>query len=360
VVAFLTASAFAAWDWANPAYGTFATQAQMDTISGVTPGTSTPISIAVDTDGSLIVDNDPGGGDGNFIDINAAGGGSGGSIIISEADLYNATPQVGDSDLDIDRVVVASDGSIYLSEHDSDDDVMKLTGRPATASSVNVVPGVVDIALDETNSRLLAYIEGNFASGGPDAISIVALPGGAISDAATAAQIQAVTGAAGVGSTACALMPDGKLAFYDEANFGGSDAVYTLENPGPSPTIASLYPTSMFTSAPGLSNLNVTPQGDIVAWNEFDATSSRLTIIPSGALSSADLVEFTETDLQTAFGIGATFFQPTDQGSIALKVATGTPNQLVIFLANVFADNNIYTITFNEIPAGVSDWTLYL
>lgn len=354
----IPSSAFAEWGWNHPVYATFATRADLDSLSGLAG--SEPIAVAVDTDGSLLVIDDPAGSVGKVIDVNP-GGGANGTVVADESLLTAATPDAADADLDVDRILVASSGAIYIAEHQGDDDVLRLTrgGSPA-ATSIAVVNGLVDLALDLLSNRLFLPLEVAFGAAADD-VRMIELSGGATSIAATETQIRAATGTAGTGMTACVALPNGNLAFFDEAFYSGADGVCVLANPGPSPSISLWYATAFFPSAPGLSNLVVTPEGDLFGWNQNPASGTpNLTIIPHTALGPADVIEIGVDAIKTGLGIpSGDVFQPDRRGSLAVRHDAGPPGRIVLYLAESRNQHAVFTMTINEYTPEVGDWPLY-
>lgn len=350
----------AGWDFRNPSYATFATQADLDAVSGLSG--SEPIAIAIDNDGSLLVIDDPVSTVGKLIDLDL-GGGDHGTVVLNESALTTATPDPADDDLDVDRILVAPDGTLYIGEHLGDDDLLAVdpTRGPLGVSSLAVLNGLQDIALDPTANRLYVTLEADFGAAA-DGILMVDLSDRSISTAATAAQIRTATAGANACLNTCVVLPNGNLAFFDEAFYGGTDGIFALESPGPSPLVSLLRDTSFFPSAPGFVSLIATPEGDLLGWNQVPASGApNLTIIPHDAASSEDVIEIPVDEIKSGVGLpAATGFRPDNQGSLALKVMPGAPGRLLLFLAESRYQQSIYTMTFTEVPkVDVVDWPLF-
>ena len=345
----LVVSGFAR-EFSNYTIETFVTQSQLETLSGITGATA--MGIAVDTDGSIICFVDPSGTDGNLIDI--AADGSSASVIAPETgtnslDTGQATPT---GDIDMSGLVVASDGTIYISEYDSDDDIIKVVPSPLAISNVAVIQGNVGIALDETNNRLFIPTEAAF--GGDDDIKYFPLPSGPAQVAATTAQITGVTGASGVAVGHPVLKSDGKLLVRDEAYYGGYDGILGLTNPGPSPTVTIEYATGFFPDgAPGISDMTIDSENNLYIWNEYSAGSSRITIIRG---SDNQVTEIPETEINSALGFSN--LDPNSGCGLAVKLVDA--NTAILYFTNPSdaAGGGIYKITFTT-STEVHSWYLY-
>lgn len=336
-------------EFSNYTIETFVSQSQLETLSGVTGAIA--MGIAVDTDGSIICFVDPSGTDGKLIDI-AADGSSATEICpevgTNSLDSGQATPT---GDIDMNGMVVASDGTIYISEYDGDDDIIKVVPSPLAISNVAVVQGNAGIALDETNNRL--FIPTEVAYGGNDDIKYFPLPSGPVQTAATTAQITAATGASGVAVAYPVLKSDGKLLVRDEAYYGGYDGILGLTNPGASPTISIEYATTFFPDgAPGISDMVIDSENNLYLWNEYSAGSSRITIIRA---SDNQVTEIAETDINTALGFSN--LDPNSGCGLAVKLVDA--NTTILYFTNPFdpAGGGIYKITFTTTEVG--SWHLY-
>lgn len=339
------------YNFSSPTYGTFASQSDLDTISGVTAGTSSPWVIAVDTDNSIVCVNDPSGGTGSLVDLN---GGASGSIIVSESGVggLDAAQLTPSGDLDIDDIAIDSAGTVYICEHDGDDDIIKIVRSPsATASNLALRNGVTSLALDEANGRLIITEEQGFGATA-DQLTYINTTTGAATIAASTSAITTASGAGGVSAVGITKLAGGNFVFFDEGNFGGAEAILEF-NPNTS-VVSVKYATGAFTDAPGIDGgIRATAGGDLIMWDEFSSGDDGLLIIDRNGVNT----KINEATLIAGIGLTETNFQPQVYGGVAIR-ETGT--SLIVYLADTFDSGGIHTVTFPALgPASVDNWNLY-
>lgn len=323
-------------------------QADLDSASGLSG--SNPWAMAFHPNGDLIIFNDPAGNPGGLMRINPDT--KVGSLIRSEADII-ADFSGTQTDIDNDYLVVADANTIYFNEHDGGNpanQVIKvdISGTPV-ASRVVQEEGNNGMALLPSGNLALSLIQ-NFGGAGNN-VGVVDVTAMTYTTKVTQADIIAVTGGAAANVPLLAWNPaTSAVLVWDEAAFGGSDSLLSIANLEGTPVITEVTPSNWDNG--GLSSMTVDADGNIYAFNEFDADAGEVGI---NVWNGTTMAVVPRADITAAAGPGN--FDTNAPGGIAVRRPNST--QAELFLADTFGSSGIVKITFGNPPTEVRDWSLY-
>jgi hypothetical protein len=306
-------------------------------ISGVNTQSLIPTLLAIDTDNSLLIYNDPSSGlglVGTFLKFGLSGSTTGFTFgLESTAVLQGQYNSGGTLDIDPDGMSVASDGTVIFGDHDPstfpNDQFIGLGGRTlGTSTAFNIstsnTEGLTEFALAPGD---IMYFPTEASFGGGDNIKSIAYPAGTTATLITLTDITSFTGRAGYGAGPITYDSlNNRLLFSDNARFGGSDAI--LSYPLPSGPLSYAVTSAAFGNDPDISNMRADAYGNLYTWNEPPSGVTRFAFIKS----DGSVFDYTETAVNAL--LGKSNFDTGDEGGIT--VTEDVNGNIVAFFGNAF------------------------
>lgn len=252
----------------------------------------------------------------------------------------------GHAGVDCNGVAVATDGTIYASFFAGADTVLEVVpGAPATITPIRTQDGIGTIRLSMDESALYITEIMNFGATG-NQLTTLPLTGGAESVLISAANVTAISGAAGASFGPMDVDVDGDLVFFDELSFGGSDGLFRFPEGGP---LGAILGAGDFPAGPGVNAVAVDDLGNIFMWDEFGAG-----FLDSVLILGADGTTFhriPQADIATATGL-SNFELKT------LHAHTVSPTSVIVYGSDDESDG-VISFTFGDAPAATSEWTMF-